>query len=303
MEVRKIITWISLIFVSTVLLAQDVDDNFIGNVPLGSIEIQPNESVEKNVEISNFSIESSIYGNLAETTLDISFLNPNNRTLSADFIFPIPTNSVINGYALDVNGVMVDGVVVEKQKARVVFEKIVRQGIDPGLVEKVEGNVFKTRIFPIESDQIRSIQIKYVTVLSQNNADLSYQIPLLNKQMVKKFTLSIKAHNLDSKPILLNKSLEKLDFKKWNNVYTADFEGSNFQLDKAITLQVPNLSKNISIIGKNSTDDYFFSIKPIIKGALVNQIKSNGNKPVKIKQIICEASHSRPPVNTETDLE
>ncbi len=52
------------------------------------------------------------------------------------------------GYALDIGGRMVDGVGVTKEKARVVLETEMRRRVDPGLVEHVRGNVFRTRIFP-----------------------------------------------------------------------------------------------------------------------------------------------------------
>ncbi|CAF4372552.1 unnamed protein product, partial [Adineta steineri] len=42
----------------------------------------------------------------------------------------LPNRSFVRG--LDVDGRIVDGVVVEKEKARVTFEKEVRKGVDPG---------------------------------------------------------------------------------------------------------------------------------------------------------------------------
>jgi hypothetical protein len=39
-----------------------------------------------------------------------------------------------------VDGTLVDGVPVEKQAARIAFEKEVRKGVDPGLVEQTGGN-------------------------------------------------------------------------------------------------------------------------------------------------------------------
>src|SRR5690348_4058772 len=57
------------------------------------------------------------------------------------------------------------GVVVEKEKARIAFEAEVRKGVgndclkciidqdlfsaDPGLLEMVQGNVFRTRVYPL----------------------------------------------------------------------------------------------------------------------------------------------------------
>ncbi len=71
-------------------------------------------------------------------------------------------------YGLDVpagSGVLVEGVCVEKQKARQVFESEVRRGIDPGLVEQTRGNSYRTRVHPIPPNGTRTVQITYVSDL------------------------------------------------------------------------------------------------------------------------------------------
>ena len=90
------------------------------------------------------------------------FTNPNSRVMQGDFEFPIPEGAFVCGYALEINGEMVPGVVCEKEKARVAFENEVRKGVDPGLVEQVKGNVWKTRIFPLNSQTPRKAEVEYV---------------------------------------------------------------------------------------------------------------------------------------------
>lgn len=54
------------------------------------------------------------------------------------------------GYAVDINGVLVDGVVVEKEKAKVAFEAEARKVVENpsvSLAEHVVGNIFKERHF------------------------------------------------------------------------------------------------------------------------------------------------------------
>ena len=73
-----------------------------------------------------------------------TFTNPNSRQMSADFEFPIPAEATVCGYALEINGTMVPGVVCGKEKARVAFESEKAKRVDPGIVEHVKGNVWKT---------------------------------------------------------------------------------------------------------------------------------------------------------------
>ena len=97
---------------------------------------------------------------LVETT--ITFTNPNGRVFEGELEFPLPDGATVCGYALEVNGTMVPGVVCEKETARVAFENEKRQGIDPGLVENVKGNVWKTRIYPLMPNVPRKAQVTYL---------------------------------------------------------------------------------------------------------------------------------------------
>ncbi|MBR2939396.1 MAG: DUF2135 domain-containing protein, partial [Kiritimatiellae bacterium] len=80
------------------------------------------------------------------------------------------------GYALEVNGTMVPGVVVGKDEARIAFENEKRQGVDPGIVEHVKGNVWRTRIYPLMPGVPRKAQIDYVVENDIAAADASVQV-------------------------------------------------------------------------------------------------------------------------------
>ena len=100
-------------------------------------------------------------GNIKSTTVEFMFENMTDRILEGEFEFSLDEGENVVGYALDVNGKMRQGVVVEKEKARTVFEAEVRKGVDPGFVEKTSGNNFKTRVYPIPARGVRKIQITY----------------------------------------------------------------------------------------------------------------------------------------------
>ncbi len=91
-----------------------------------------------------------------------TFTNPNARQMAGELEFPIPDGAHVCAYALEVNGTLVPGVVCEKEKARVAFENEVRKGVDPGLVEQVKGNIWKTRIFPLVPHTPRRAEVEFV---------------------------------------------------------------------------------------------------------------------------------------------
>lgn len=105
-------------------------------------------------------VEENAYFSRVKTSF--VFTNPNRRVMAGEFEFPIPEGAVVCGYALEINGELVPGVVCEKEKARVAFENEVRKGVDPGLVEHVKGNIWKTRIFPLEPNRPRRAEVTYI---------------------------------------------------------------------------------------------------------------------------------------------
>ena len=66
--------------------------------------------------LQRLAVDTRILGFLAETRMTLTFANPYDRALTGDLYFPLPEGATISGYALDVGGVMVEGVVVGKDE-------------------------------------------------------------------------------------------------------------------------------------------------------------------------------------------
>lgn len=107
-----------------------------------------------------------IRGAVAETTVVAAFANPLSETLEGDFRFSLPTGAIVTGYALDVNGTMVDGVLVDRPRAKAVYEQRVRRGVDPGVAEVMPDGTFQTRIFPILPGNGRTIRVRFVSAIA-----------------------------------------------------------------------------------------------------------------------------------------
>ncbi len=119
----------------------------------------------KPVELRVLDLRATVRGLYATVETTLVFHNPNERVLEGELVFPLPDGAAVCGYALDIDGALVPGVVVPKEKARVAFETEVRRGVDPGLVEAVRGNVYRTRVYPLPADGNRTVRLTYVTPL------------------------------------------------------------------------------------------------------------------------------------------
>jgi len=115
------------------------------------------------ISLTKADVQLLIAGQLCQTTMTLTFSNDGDRVLEGELVFPLPENATVSGYGLDVGGQIVEAVTIEKERARVVFESESRRGIDPGIVEQVQGNNFRTRVHPIPAKGTRTVRVQYVS--------------------------------------------------------------------------------------------------------------------------------------------
>ena len=181
-----------------------------------------------------------IRGLLAETTMTLVFRNPHDRVLEGELLFPVPEGATVSGYGLDVDGTLVEGVVVEKQKARVAFEKEMRRRVDPGLVEWTRGNTFRTRVYPVPPSGTRTIMVRYVGDLLSDEGQGIYVLPLNMQRTVKKFHLKAEVVKGTVKPEVTS-GLANFSFAAWEDRFVAEAEQGPFRLDQDLRIALPQL--------------------------------------------------------------
>jgi Ca-activated chloride channel homolog len=215
------------------------------------------------IKLSAVKIETTIVGFVAETRMTMTFFNPHSRQMAGDLYFPLPEGSTVSGYALDVHGKMVDGVVVEKDKGRQVFEAEVRKGIDPGLVEWTKGNNFKTRVFPIPPEGTRTIMVRYVTELTMTNDGPLFHLPLNFRDKVDQFSLRVEVVKYASQPLVKDNPLANFEFARWRDSFVAETVLKNQALTKDLKIALPDVSKAPVMVQKGLDGDHYFGISDL----------------------------------------
>jgi Vault protein inter-alpha-trypsin domain/Uncharacterized protein conserved in bacteria (DUF2135) len=140
--------------------------------------------------IGDLAVTVDIAGDTARTEITASFQNPTQQPLEGDFSLDLPPGAVITGYALDVNGSMVDGVLVGHRKALVTYQQRVRRGVDPGIAEVTRENAFRTHVFPIMPGRGRSIRLAFVAPL---DPEAPFTLPFKTLDPVGTVSILVKA--------------------------------------------------------------------------------------------------------------
>ena len=210
--------------------------------------------------ISRADVDVRILGFVAETRMTLVFHNPQSRPLAGDLYFPLPPGATVSGYALDVNGALVEGVVVDKDKGRQVFEKEVRKGVDPGLVEWNRGNVFKTHVFPIPARGDRTIRVSYVSDIVTSPAGSAYALPLRFPDKLKEFHLRIEVVKAAAKPRLQAGAPAGLDFTPWRDSFVAECQRQDASLTGDLVVNLPQVERERVLVEKAGDGQYYFCV-------------------------------------------
>jgi tetratricopeptide (TPR) repeat protein len=120
---------------------------------------------------------------IARTTIEESFVNHTDGTLEGVFFFPLPQDASIAGFGMWIGDRLVEADVVERQRAREIYETILREHRDPGLLEWSGGNLFKARVSPILPHAEKRITITYTQVLPLCGGAYRYQYALQSEML------------------------------------------------------------------------------------------------------------------------
>lgn len=223
------------------------------------------EGSEK-VRMSQLLVNVKVVGNIAYTTAEMHFFNSGNRQMEAELIFPLPENVSVSRYAIDINGKMREAVPVNKNKGKQVFEAIEHRRVDPGLLEKVDGNNFRTRIYPLLPNGERVVIIGYEEELSAfDKNNLAYQLVSRYPKKLDKFEINVSVLGTNTAPIIENAG-EEITFSKWNQSFQASVKKENYQPSEKLLFKIPIQENVPSVLMQNVGGQHYFYGNTFIEG-------------------------------------
>lgn len=215
---------------------------------------------ESELGLQSLDIKVDVLGNIATTTYDMLFFNPNDRVLEGELSFPLGQNQSVNYFALEINGNLREAVVVEKELGRVAFENTVRQQIDPALLEKTQGNNYKARIYPIPAKGVKRVVLSYQQELVMSNNAHYLQLPLAFEDELKQFDLEVSVFKQSICPVVEEGGIANFEFENWNENYIAKISKTNYSPRKQLWIRIPNDVEKEKVL---TYDDYFYFYKTL----------------------------------------
>jgi len=122
------------------------------------------------------------------------FYNHSDRPLEATYIFPVPKGASVNKFTMWVDGKETKGELLEADKAREIYTSIVRRIQDPGLLEYMENNLIRMRVFPVPARGNQRVAVSYTSVVPKEGDIMEFIFPLKGEmrsnQVAQDFSLS-----------------------------------------------------------------------------------------------------------------
>ena len=236
-----------------------------------------------------YSVDANVNGMYATVKTEFVIFNPNHRVMEGELEFPLPDDAVVSGYAIDINGIMTDAQVVEKKKARMAYENEVKKGIDPGLVEQIKGNAYRTRIYPIPAQSGRRIRVEYTTPLMiAPNGDAALALPMPDTKLTSRdIKISVVAQGIPAPAV---GGLGDSRFTQAQAVWVVESHETDVTPGENVLVAMPNMPDTI-VSSEDFNGDQFFMAS--VKSAVPEQAGSMPNR----FRIVWDASGSRSPTD------
>lgn len=244
-------------------LVEVSDEDSLRSETFPALMVQDDKGESHPIMLHTLSVDVVVVGNIATTTMNMLFYNDDKRDLEGELYFPLGEGQTVSRFAMEVNGQLREGVIVEKAKGQQVFESVIRQNIDPGLLEWTQGNNFKARVFPIPSKGYKRIVVAYEQELDMMDQSYMYQLPMNFKEVIPNFDLRVEVLRQEVQPIVDPNSLINLEFEAWEENYVASYQKKDFKAGRYIGIGLPWPQNKLAVFTErvpNTTDDFYYYI-------------------------------------------
>ena len=216
-------------------------------------------------------VRVTINNGIAVTEVNQIFVNTENRIVEALYTFPVPAHASVSNFSMIINGKEMIGEVVEKRRAKQIYESYKKTKRDPGLLEQVDYKTFEMRVFPIQPKAEQHIKVVYYQPLDVDHDWTNYVFPLatstegVNEKTSGKFsfTLDVKSEIPVTKITSPSHAEEFVVVNHANNYASASMEVPEGDLsrDVVIAFQTKRARTGLDLItSRHAGEDGFFML-------------------------------------------
>ena len=138
----------------------------------------PPGSEAQPLQIKQQAVRAILRDGLSETEVDQTFFNPGPRPVEGWYWFVIPPGASVTGFAVETDGNLVEGEVIERREAAAQYGRAKSSGHSPAILEWVDGKSYRARIFPVPATGTRRVVLRYIEMRPITDDKLTYVYPM-----------------------------------------------------------------------------------------------------------------------------
>lgn len=211
-------------------------------------------------------VNVDIINQVAKTSIDQVFINNHNRDIEGIFIFPLPEKAAISEFSMYIGERKIEGEILDKDKARRIYEDIVRRLKDPALLEYIGRNMFRARVYPIPARGEKRIKLSYTEILKAEQNLVRYIYPLNTERFsfhpIKEVSITAKINSKVPISNIYSPSHKVSIRKEEKGKARVSFEAANIKPDKDFILYY-SLSQDdigLSFMSWEGPEDGYFML-------------------------------------------
>lgn len=131
------------------------------------------------VPLQHTDVRASIAGTIATVLVEQQFYNPFDRTIEAEYVFPLPDDAAVSDFVMVIGERRIRGVIREREEAEEIYREARRQGYRASLLTQERPNVFTQRVANIEAGKQIDVQLTYFNRLSFADGAYEFVFPMV----------------------------------------------------------------------------------------------------------------------------
>ncbi len=131
------------------------------------------------IPLEGVAISGEVFGGCARVRVAQRYCNRESHPVEAIYTFPMPSDSVLVGFAMTFAGRRIDGVVREREEAFRQYDEAISAGHGAALLEPERPNIFTAQVGNLLPGEETLVEVDYAQRLSADEGTLRWAIPTL----------------------------------------------------------------------------------------------------------------------------
>ena len=145
----------------------------------GTILVEDPTHGDVAIPLESTDVTARIDGYVSSVDVRQRFHNPFDRTIEAEYVFPLPHDAAVNDFVMVVGERRIRGIIREREEAKRIYENARRQGFKASLLEQERPNVFRQKVANIEPNERIDVELHFFGKLPYVDGAFEFAFPLV----------------------------------------------------------------------------------------------------------------------------